>query len=208
MLSALAAGTLLGLSAGFTPGPLLTLVLTQTLRHGVREGVKVATAPLITDLPIILAALILLTRLGGSDRLLGLISLAGSGYVLYLAREALRTGPVTLAVAREQPRSVRKGAIINAMNPHPYIFWATVGGPFLLRRAKDGLAAPLLFMLGFYLFLVGSKVLLAVLVGKSREFLTRRGTIWALRFLGCLLGIFAVLLLRDALSLLRIVPAG
>ncbi len=63
-LSSLAAGTVFGLSAGFAPGPLLTLVITQTLRHDIREGVKVAMAPLITDLPIILLSLLVLSRLG------------------------------------------------------------------------------------------------------------------------------------------------
>ena len=52
MFSALTAGILLGLSAGFAPGPLLTLVIAQTLKHNVREGIKVALAPLISDFPI------------------------------------------------------------------------------------------------------------------------------------------------------------
>lgn len=208
MLSALAAGTVFGLSAGFVPGPLLTLVLTQTLRHDVREGVKVAMAPLITDLPIILASLFVLTRLSSLEPVLGLISLAGSGYVLYLAWENIRTGPVTLTESRDHPRSVRKGVIINAMNPHPTIFWATVGGPFLLRSAQEGLQTPLMFVFGFYLFLVGSKVLLAILVGKSREFLTSKAYIRTMRFLGCLLAAFGIFLLKDACSLLQIVPTG
>ena len=38
MLSALAAGFLLGLTAGLAPGPLMALVITQSLRHGTREG--------------------------------------------------------------------------------------------------------------------------------------------------------------------------
>jgi threonine/homoserine/homoserine lactone efflux protein len=204
-LSSLAAGIVLGLSAGFAPGPLLTLVITQTLRHNMREGVKVAMAPLITDVPIILATLFLLVRLSDFDRLLGLISLVGAGYVLYLAYESIRTGPVTLEEPEDQPRSIRKGAIINALNPHPYLFWATVGAPFLLRTGQEGLTAPVLFLLGFYLFLVGSKVVLAILVGKSRAFLTRKAYLWTMRFLGCLLGAFAVLLLKEAFSLLRIV---
>ncbi len=207
MLSALASGTVLGLAAGFAPGPLLTLVITQTLKHNAREGAKVAIAPLITDLPIILVSLFVLSRLQGFNRLLGLISLVGSGYVLYLARDAFRTGPVVPEDARDEARSVRKGAIINALNPHPYIFWSTVGGPFVLRSAKEGLPAPLLFLLGFYLFLVGSKVFLAVLAGKSRSFLTGKGYIRTMRVLACLLGLFAALLLRDAVGLLRIVPA-
>jgi len=50
-------GLMLGLTAGVAPGPLLTLVVSQTLRYGVREGIKIAIAPIFTDLPIILAAL-------------------------------------------------------------------------------------------------------------------------------------------------------
>lgn len=206
-LSSLAAGTVLGLSAGFAPGPLLTLIITQTLRHGVREGVKVAMAPLITDLPIILVTLVVLSRLSDLDRLLGLISLVGAGYVLYLAYESICTGPVTLEESQDQPHSFRKGAMINALNPNPYLFWATVGSPFLLKSGQEEILAPFSFLFGFYLFLVGSKVFLAVAAGKSRTFLTKKGYIWTMRFLGCLLGGFAILLLRDALSLLRILPA-
>jgi threonine/homoserine/homoserine lactone efflux protein len=203
-LSSLAAGTVLGLSAGFAPGPLLTLVITQTLRHGIREGAKVATAPLITDLPIILVTLLVLSRISDFDPLLGAISLLGAGYVLYLAYESIRTGPVHLVEAQDHPRSFRKGATLNALNPHPYLFWTTVGGPFLLKGGQEGPSGPLLFLLGFYFFLVGSKIFLAIVVGKSRAFLTKRGYVWCMRILGCLLGAFAFFLLRDALFYLGI----
>jgi threonine/homoserine/homoserine lactone efflux protein len=204
-LSSLAAGTVLGLSAGFAPGPLLTLVITQTLQHDIREGIKVSMAPLITDLPIIVVSLFLLSKLSHFDRLLGAISLVGGVYVLYLAYECLRTGPVKLEETEDQPRSLRKGALINALNPHPYLFWATVGGPFVFKSGQQNLLAPVLFVMGFYAFLVGSKVFLAFVVGKSRAFLTKKGYIWTMRVLGCLLAVFAFFLLKDALSFLGIV---
>jgi len=47
-------GLTLGLSAGITPGPLLTLVITASLRRGWAGGLQVALAPLITDAPIII----------------------------------------------------------------------------------------------------------------------------------------------------------
>jgi threonine/homoserine/homoserine lactone efflux protein len=47
-------GTLLGLAAGFSPGPLTVLVIGETLRHGLRSSLQVATAPILTDIPIIL----------------------------------------------------------------------------------------------------------------------------------------------------------
>jgi len=75
MLSSLLAGIVMGLTAGFSPGPLSTLVITQTLRHGLKEGVKVAVAPLMTDLPIIAASLLLLSRAAHNENILGVISL-------------------------------------------------------------------------------------------------------------------------------------
>ena len=43
----------LGLAAGFAPGPLLVLVISETLQHSTRAGIKVAFAPVITDLAIV-----------------------------------------------------------------------------------------------------------------------------------------------------------
>ena len=62
MFEYLSAGTLLGLASGFAPGPLLVLVVAETLRHDVRAGIKVAIAPLITDVPIIVVSLLIFRR--------------------------------------------------------------------------------------------------------------------------------------------------
>ncbi|MFC1489101.1 LysE family translocator [Thermodesulfobacteriota bacterium] len=204
MIYALTAGMVLGLSAGLAPGPLLTLVITQTLKHNIKEGLKVAIAPLITDLPIILVSLFVLTRLADFDLALGLISLCGGLYVLYLAFESVRTGPVSVEVPEDPPKSLMKGVLINVLNPHPYLFWITVGTPFILKIRQDGLIAPLLFVLSFYALLLGSKVFLALVAGKSRAFLTGRGYIYVMRVLGGLLAVFAVFLLKDAFKFLGI----
>ena len=44
-------GLALGTSSGLSPGPLLTLTIAQSMRYGYREGIKIAAAPIITDLP-------------------------------------------------------------------------------------------------------------------------------------------------------------
>ena len=204
MISALAAGIILGLSSGWAPGPLLTLVITQTLQHGVTEGIKVASAPLITDLPIILVSFVLLTQVADFRGALGIVSLVGGCYVLYLAYECFKTKPVSLGGPQEQPESIRKGMLINFLNPHPYLFWMTVGTPYLLRLKQESLAASLLFMASFYGLLVGSKCILAVLVGRSRTFLMSKGYLLILRILAGMLGLFAVFLIRDGLVLLGI----
>ena len=45
MMALLGSAVVYGLSAGFSPGPLLALVISQTLRYGIREGVKAAWRP-------------------------------------------------------------------------------------------------------------------------------------------------------------------
>jgi threonine/homoserine/homoserine lactone efflux protein len=204
MISALAAGFVFGLSSGLAPGPLLTLVITQTLKHGVMEGIKVASAPLITDLPIILVSFVLLTRVADFRAALGIVSLVGGGYVLYLAYECFKTKPIGLGGSLEQPKSIRKGTLINFLNPHPYLFWVTVGTPYILKLKQESFVAPLLFIVSFYGLLVGSKAALVVIVGRSRTFLMSRGYLAVLRILAGLLGLFALFLIRDGLNLLGV----
>ena len=63
MKTVLASGVLLGFSAGLSPGPMLALTLAQMLRHGSREGCKIALTPLVTDPPIIPVTLVLALKL-------------------------------------------------------------------------------------------------------------------------------------------------
>src|SRR5690606_40679233 len=57
VLAALTSGLGMGLAAGVSPGPLLVLVVTSTLRGGLRNGIAVAAAPLLSDLVVVTAVL-------------------------------------------------------------------------------------------------------------------------------------------------------
>ncbi|MCF8052438.1 MAG: LysE family translocator [Desulfobacterales bacterium] len=195
-------GLLLGLAAGVAPGPLLTLVVSQTLRFGTAEGLKVALAPLLTDLPIVLVSVLLLSRLADSGKVLGAISLAGSFYLGFLAWEALRTKPVKNDFSNADPKSWRRGALVNFLNPHPYLFWMTVGGPLILKGMEKDPSSPLLFVAGFYILLVGSKLLLAGIIGRYRGFLSSRAYVTVVRALGLVLAGIGLFLLRDAFRFL------
>ncbi|MDO9045027.1 MAG: LysE family translocator [Methanobacteriaceae archaeon] len=191
MIGLLIAGISLGFSAGFSPGPLMVLIISQTLKHGYREGIKVACAPIITDIPIIIVTLILLSYLSQNSGILGLISIIGGFYLVYLAYESFKTHGIEENFDMEEPRSFLKGAAVNFLSPNPYIFWITVGGPITIAAYQVNPYSPSWFFFGFYIFLIGSKILLAVLVGKSRDFLTGKSYIYIMRFMGVLLSIFA-----------------
>jgi threonine/homoserine/homoserine lactone efflux protein len=206
MIAALAAGILLGFSAGLAPGPMLALVLAQSIRHGPREGCKVALTPLVTDAPIIMVALGLAAKLAELRPLLGLVSIAGALFVLYLAWESFAPVRFQTREPEERPRSFIKGIVTNLLNPHPWVFWLTVGAAILAKSVAQSWGHAAVFLAGFYLLLVGSKLAVALLAGRSRDLLSGPGYRVALRGLGVVLALFALPLFREGLKLLDVWP--
>lgn len=202
----LAIGAALGLSAGVAPGPLLTLVISETLRHDIRSGIRVALAPLVTDFPIILLTLLVLSKLSNFQGILGLISLAGGLFVLSMGCESLRTTGFDLQMRDAERRSLSKGILANILSPHPYLFWFSVGGPTMVKAFGATPLAPAAFITGFYACLVGSKIALAMLVGKSKFIFRGKAYVWTMRLLGVVLIGLAVLLFRDGLALIGLLP--
>jgi threonine/homoserine/homoserine lactone efflux protein len=197
MMTALATGAFLGLSCGLAPGPLLTLVLAQTLRHGAREGCKIALTPLVTDAPIILVALVLAAKLAKLHPLLGIVSITGGAFVLYLAWDSFHPVRVNADLPAERPRSWLKGILTNLLSPHPWLFWLTVGAATVANALAQGWLTAVAFLCGFYLLLVGSKVLVVLLAARSRDLLAGRPYRVVMRVLAVLLAFFAFLLFRE-----------
>jgi threonine/homoserine/homoserine lactone efflux protein len=198
----LSSGFVLGLTAGVAPGPLLTLVVSQTLTYGVKDGIKVALAPLITDAPIILICFFIGASLASSPLPLGLLSLAGAAYICYLSWKQLTTGRIDEASSHDAANSLRKGILTNLLNPHPYVFWITVGVPFILKTWAVGPWGAVLWLLFFYLMLVGSKIGMSILVGHTKRWIQSSAYFWLNRILGMLLLLFAVGLARDGIVLI------
>ncbi len=203
MLTYLFAAVSLGLSAGLTPGPLFATIIAQTMKHGLREGAKTACAPLLSDAPIIAAALWLLAGLAAYRQVLGLLAVAGGLFVAYLAWENFHAKPPTVETDAPAANSLRKGIAVNLLNPYPYLFWLTVGGPLLMNaHHQHGPAAVAFFLAVFYASLSGATLLLALAVSKSRRAFTGRGYVLVMRVLALGLLILAFLLLREGWRLL------
>lgn len=201
MLSYLTIGTVLGLSAGFAPGPLLALVVSETLQHDIKAGFKVAMAPILTDLPIIIITVFILAKLARFQQIIGVISIIGGCLLLYLGIKNIKTRGFALVTDAGISTSLRKGILINALSPHPYLFWFTVGAPTTMKALMHGPASAFSFIISFYTMLVGSKMLLAILTGKSRSFLQGDIYVFVMRSLGFILLLFAFVLFRDGFQL-------
>ena len=165
-MDVVALGVVLGLGAGLAPGPLLALVVAASLERGFAAGARIGAAPLVTDAPIVALSAFVLS--GMSEEVLAGLSFAGAIFVLYLAAEALRERPED----EEPPTAatdLRRGAVVNAVSPHPWIFWITVGGPLLVDAADRSAALAGAFLVAFYALLIGTKVAIAGLVAAGRN---------------------------------------
>jgi threonine/homoserine/homoserine lactone efflux protein len=202
-MTSLTAGTVLGLSAGISPGPLLALVISETLKHGKKEGIKISLSPLITDLPVILFSLLAVSLLARSHVLLAVIGFLGGAFVAWLGIECLTTRGLSSGYPEVKPRSLTKGIIANLLNPHPYLFWIAVGAPLVMKAQQAGTAAVAAFFSGFYICLVGSKIIIALLTGKSKGFLNNKTYIRIMRILGLTLLVFAALFIFDGIKRLN-----
>ena len=174
-------GIALGFGSGVTPGPMLALVLSASLRGGFRTGAIVAMSPLVTDLPIIVLCLTVLSQL--SDDVLRFIAYAGAAVLTWYAYEAIRDAlTVSLDDLRgdaahvpSAARSLRQGVLANFLNPSPWLFWMSVGGPLLKDAWSGSTVNAIAFVAPFYALLIGSKVAVAWAAGAGRTRLSNRG---------------------------------
>ncbi|MBE2224148.1 MAG: LysE family transporter [Anaerolineae bacterium] len=157
MFAYLTRGLVLGFSAAAQPGPFQAYLLSQTIANGWRRTLLAAFAPLLSDGPIILLVLLVLTRT--PDWFLNGMQVLGGLFLLYLAWGAYRSYKNTVSLAvppvNVTNQSIVKAALMNGLSPNPYIFWGTIGGPLLIAGWRQSPTHGLSFMAGFYVMLIG-----------------------------------------------------
>ena len=167
-------GAALGFSAAATPGSLQTLLISETLLGGFKRGARITLAPLITDAPIIIAVLLILNQV--PPVVLRLLSIGGGLFVLYLAWGLLkqwRSGAqVKTNLQGAQPigwKGLWRAAIVNWLNPNPYLFWTLVGGPTLIAALNQSPAYGAAFLVGMYGVFIGSMLIIAAVFHFARN---------------------------------------
>lgn len=168
ILGLISKGFTLGCSAGISPGPLTLLVVSQTLRYGFREGAKVSLAPVFTDIPIIALVYILFSNLSSMNVIVGAISILGGLFLLMMAKENWTSMPSPLDLnTKTDPQSFRKGMIANFLNPSPYLFWLSIGGPIMFGSESTTFTDKIAFVASLFVGMILIKLLIASAVKKS-----------------------------------------
>ncbi len=160
-----------GFAAAVQPGPFQTYLISQTLRNGWRQTLPAALAPLISDGPIIIATLVVLSQVPAwFERVL---YIAGGLFIFYLAYSAFvawrnfdEAGIVTHSVSRQ---SAVRAAMMNALSPGPYLYWSLVTGPILLAGWRQAPVNGVGFLVSFYATMVLSLSVIVVVFGTARQ---------------------------------------
>ena len=198
------AALLLGLGAGIKPGPLNTLVITETLQHDWRAGTKVALSPLITDAPIITISAWMWLQATSLSGVEAILYLAGAAFLTWLGIDGLRSASPTFDEidSPQEERSLRRGIITNLLNPNPWMFWTLAGAPFMVAAWKQSAWMPFAFVVPFLSVLIVIKILIAVTFHRSKDWMSDGGLLWAIRISSLALLALAALFALQGVSTL------
>lgn len=168
MLTYLILGITYAFAAAVQPGPLQTYLISQTLTHNWRRTLPAALSPLLSDGPIILLVLLVLSRV--PLWMAQALRLAGGVFVLYLAWGALKAWRTYDAQHMQPaPSSLLRAALVNVLNPNPYISWTLVLGPLLLKGWRETPSHGVALLAGFYGTMVLALAATIVLFAAARN---------------------------------------
>jgi threonine/homoserine/homoserine lactone efflux protein len=171
MLIFLLQGAAYGFAAAVTPGPLTMFIISEAIRSGWRRTIPAAFAPLISDGPISILVLTILNQT--PPRAFAYLRLLGGIFLLYLAYrswKAWKDFDSRKADAIEPGRrSPLKAAVINWLNPNPYIGWSFVLGPILINGWRASPANGIALLAGFYAVIISSMAAMILLFATARR---------------------------------------
>ena len=149
-------GATFAFAAAVQPGPFQTYLVTETMSRGWRRTLPAAFAPLISDAPIILIALLVLSRI--PEGMVRILHFGGALFLFYLSYGAYRTwrdfDPDRTPEAAAGHQTLFKAAAVNFLNPNPWLAWSLVLGPLLLEGYREAPSHGIALIAGFYTTMV------------------------------------------------------
>lgn len=172
MLTFLLQGLTLGFAAGAQPGPFQAFLISQSISRGWRKTLLMGLAPLVSDGPIVMVTLLLLSQVPSWFQ--RVLQFVGGLFVLYLAFSAYQTWknfqkdiPSTLP---SRNNDLLRAATMNLLSPGPYIFWSTVIGPLVIRAWKISTWSAVALVGIFYAAMLSLNMVLILLFGQAARF--------------------------------------
>ena len=168
MVTYLVLGATYGFAAGAQPGQLQAYLINRAVAHGWRSTLPASLAPILSDAPIICLVLFVLTRV--PPLMVSALQTAGGVFLLYLAWNtavAYRGAQAAPPVSARQ--TLFKAAVLNLLNPNPYLGWSLVMGPLCLEAWHRGPSNAVVLVAAFYglMVVVSATIVLVFAMARS-----------------------------------------
>ena len=172
MLSYLIFGITYAFAAAVQPGPLQTYIISQTLKKGWRSTLPAAFAPVISDIPILILVLFLLSTM--PDSFIVILRIGGGLFLLYLGFRAFKSWKEfdeDQTISNESGQQTLFNAVfVNILNPAPYLGWSLIMGPLFLEGWRLAPINGIAMIIGFYLTMILTLAGIIILFGFARKF--------------------------------------
>lgn len=162
---------MLGVVEGIKPGPLLTMVVRETLSGGLRAGLWTAAAPLFSDGPLIALSLVASAWIATNGSILLAITVAGAVFLAKMGVDCFNMDVPNLADDAVVPPtgSFARGITTNLLNPNVYVFWFLIGGPLMAGVVEEEILAPVAYALSFLFSIIVTKAAIAYIIYRASE---------------------------------------
>ena len=153
------------------PGPFQAFLFSQSVRNGWRKTIPLVFAPLMSDLPVIILVLLVLTNV--PHDVLQILQCFGGVFLLYLAFNSYKTWRSSNQNVKEDIsplQNVFKAVMINFLNPNPYLGWSLVMGPLLIKGWSENPANGIVLLTSFYSSMIIYSIGMVVLFAAARNF--------------------------------------
>ena len=129
---------------------------------------------MITDGPLLVISLFIAHQSQAIAPLTTSISLGGVLVLIWSPSTPGRPAPSidsghAVVSDTNDANSLTKSILTNLLNPHPYLFWLTVGGPTASKALAAGAWQLAGFIASFAVTIVGSKMLIATAIDHYRD---------------------------------------
>ena len=171
MLSYLIFGITYAFAAAVQPGPFQTFIISQTLKKGWRSTLPAAFAPVVSDGPILLLVLFLLSTV--PDNFIVILRIGGGLFLLYLGINAFNSWQkydLEKSIPTDSNhQTLLNAVVVNLLNPAPYLGWSLIMGPLFLEGWRIAPVNGIALIIGFYLTMIITLIGIIIIFAFARK---------------------------------------
>jgi threonine/homoserine/homoserine lactone efflux protein len=173
---------LIGFTGAMMPGPVTTLIVTETARRGFIAGPLITIGHALLELAMVVALVFGLGDLLKQNAVAGTIGLLGGLFLLWMGFDIVRSawqGKVSFDTTRDVSASssgnpIIAGILTSVANPYWILWWATVGAAYLITFRAFGIVGIVAFYFGHTLADWVWNNVVAFVVATGRRVMTDR----------------------------------